>query len=405
MSDIRDTLNTRVESPFWDEAYAKALLDEEIPTWLTPEFINMLNEDYGVLQRTYDIVISALPKVLAVRELCLLAKTVYHILDKRLPYSKSFKSLELPSVPDTDENALGYRCVLVFPVLMHVHKTWCELIKRGLPRDVVSASLFWVDFLFDEAIKKTGKLEFGLDCFKPYSVAIYVNSLIIGRLRFEIAKESDYPVRVFENKDGEHIVLFDNVTLHKSGHILGSYACYDTDGAYAADFLEAADFYEGYTVNPVTRLAERNRTRLSKSEWRAVYIPGNSVLRVHIPYGGRLNREICDASYRRAREIFKNYYSEYIFSSFMLECWMLSPELTDILPPESNIVSFASPYLIYPVKNSAEDAIFYVFGIEDSTLSGVDVDSLPEDSSLRRGVKAKLKEGRPIYEFGGYIPF
>ena len=130
MSDIRDTLNIRVESPFWDEAYAKALLDEEIPTWLTPEFINMLHEDYGVLQRTYDVVISALPKVLAVRELCLLAKTVYHILDKRLPYSKSFKSLELPSVPDTDENTLGYRCVLVFPVLMHVHKTWCELIKR-----------------------------------------------------------------------------------------------------------------------------------------------------------------------------------------------------------------------------------------------------------------------------------
>jgi hypothetical protein len=125
--DIRETLNVKIESPFWDEAYEKALSEKGTPEWLTPEFINMLNEDYGVLQRTYDVVISALPKVLAVRELCLLAKTVYHILDKRLPYSKSFKSLELPSVPDTDENALGDRCVLVFPVLMHVHKTWCEL--------------------------------------------------------------------------------------------------------------------------------------------------------------------------------------------------------------------------------------------------------------------------------------
>ena len=98
-------------------------------------------------------------------------------------------------------------------------------------------------------------------------------------------------------------------------------------------------------------------------------------------------------------------YPEYSFTAFMLECWMLSPELPDVLAPESNIVSFRQPYFIYPVKNSAKDAIFYVYEIHDKDASEIDIESLDESNSLRRGIKKKLMEKRAIYEFGGYIHY
>ena len=404
MTDIRELLGIKIESPYWDEAFEMALSDTEIPRWLTQDFLDMLHEEYKVLPKTYEVISSALPSVLAVNELSLFAKTLYHILNNREPFSRSFTEFEMPKAP-SKENAVGYACVAVFPVLGHVYKTWRELEKRGLPKDVISSSLFWVDFLFDEAMKKSGKAEYSLDAFRPYSVGIYVNSLIIGRLRFEMCEKLSYPVRIFKNGAGDILPLMDGVRIHKSGHLLGTYGCNDEDGAYDADFAESDGYFEGYTVNESTRLVEKKRVRLNKSEWSQVYSSGMSVLKVHIPYGGKLDKEICRKSYERAREIFKKLYPEYSFSAFMLECWMLSPELCDILPKESNIISFSEPYTIYPVRNSAEDALLYVYNLENKTPADIDIPSLPENNSLQRGVKRKLESQRPIYEFGGYISF
>ena len=197
----------------------------------------------------------------------------------------------------------------------------------------------------------------------------------------------------------------DGVRIHRSGHLLGSYGCNDEDGAYDADFSESDTYFQGYTVNENTRLVEKKRVRLNKREWRQVYSSGDSVLKVHIPYGGRLDMEICQRSYERAREIFRKFYPEYNFSAFMLECWMLSPELCDILPKESNIISFRKPYTVYPVKNSAEDALLYVYGIENVTPLDINISALPESNSLQRGIKRKLESKSPIYEFGGYFSF
>ena len=405
MTDIRNALNIRLESPCFDEAYAKALADDGMPHWLTEDYIRTLNDICHVLPKTYERVLEALPHVRAVPELVLLAKTLYHILDTREKYPKAFSAFTHPKAPEGSEHTVGYDTVTLFPVLAHIKASYDELVVRGVGEDVASASHIWMDSFFNEAIENNGKLCFPEPYFAAYGVGIYVTTLIIGRLRFEPRVDDTRPVRIFKNTEGTLLPLMDNTLIHESGHIFGTYGCEDEGACYPADFKETTDAYEGYTVDPVSRLAVRERVKLPKKEWTPVFVSGGATLSVHIPNGGSITPTLVADSYTRAKEIFTRCYPEYNFSCFLLNCWMLSPVLGEILPPTSNILSFASGYTVFPIKNDAKDAFHYVFKISGTPIPEIDIAGLPEDNSLQRGVKEKALEGKLVYQFGGYRPW
>ena len=405
MADIRELLDIKLESPYFDEAYAKALADPELPYFLTEEYIHTLNDICHVLPTTYEMVLEALPHVVAVPELCLLAKTLYYILATRKKYPGAFIAFSLPKAPQDSKHTVGYDTVAFFPVLAHIKCSWDELVARGVGEDVATSSHIWMNNFFFEATQKYGKICFPKEYFAAYGVGIYVTTLIIGRLRFEPKKDVTRPVRIFRNKKGEYLPLMDNTLIHESGHIFGTYECEDESVCYPADFKEAADAYEGYTVDPVTRLVVRERIRLSKSEWTPVFKSGDTALCVHIPNGGGLTPEAVADSYMRAKEIFERCYPEYKFTCLLLNCWMLSPLLGEILPPTSNILAFASGYTVFPIKNDAKDAFLYVFQISGTPIPEIDIAALPENNSLQRGVKEKAREGKLVCQFGGYRPW
>ncbi len=405
MNDIRDILHINIQSPYWDEAYASALAEPDVPEWLTENYIDTLYTKYGLLPKTHETVLKALPFVQNEPALCLLAKTLYHILATKKGFKAAFTEFELPKAPEGVQNTIGYDCVAIFPVLAHLLPSWNELKARGIEDDVLTASLFWADSLFYQCTEKAGKPCFDEGFFKSYGVAIYLNHLIIGRLRFEIHENSERPARIFQNANGEYCVLMENTTLHRSGHILGAYGCMDEDGAYAADFKETETTYEGYAVDQNTGLAQNARTVLSKTDWTPVYQSGYTAIKVHIPYGGKLDKENCAASYARAKEIFKRCFPEYDFKCFLICCWMLSPVLRELLKPESNILAFQEGFTLIPAKSGATDAFLYVFGIETSSVSDIDLEKLPENNSLQRGIKQNALQGKYIHQFHGYKPF
>lgn len=403
MQDVREILNIKVESPYWDEAYKKALSEPGVPDWLTEGFIRKLNDDYDVVPKSFDMLLEALPLVVAVPELCLLAKTLYHILMHKVSYSKAFTCFEFPKAPENVTNTLGYDCFSIFPILAHIPFSWDELKARGIDDVICRDSLRWVDGYFEGTSRKSGKVAFAESSFPLYSLAIYVFNLYIGRLRFEIHKNSDRPMRMFQNEAGALCLLADGAMIHKSGHILGSFSCEDEEGAYPADFVETEDAYEGYTVDADTRLYIKERVRLLKSEWKQVFATGDTVVKVHIPYGGKMTKEMCEDAYAKARDIFTRCYPEHNFAGFQIGCWMLSPVLLDILSPESNIIAFQKNYTVYPIQNNAMDAFLYVYGIDSGKASDVVLADLPEDNSMRRGIKKKALEGKYIHQFGGYM--
>lgn len=405
MTDIRKTLCMTLESPYYDHAYEKALSEDALPEWLTEEYVCALADEFGILRGTRDVALQVLPHVVCVPELCLMAKTIYHILDTRKKYSEAFTALSFPTAPEGTENAVGYDCFVVFPVLAHAKKTWDELVARGVDKDVAADSVSWTDSFFAEATKDCGKPCYPKGYFAAYGVGIYVDSLIVGRLRFEICEHAKATVRIFQNTKGETLPIMDNTRIHPSGHVLGTYGAEDDTFAYEADFKETDDGYEGYTVDATTRLVVKERVKLPKNEWKQVFQPGDTVMKVHIPRGGSMTPAAVADSYARAKEIFTRCYPEYHVTSYRIGCWMLSPVLKEILSPTSNIVAFAEDFTVFPIENNARDAFLYVFGIKGKTIPEIDFASLPEENSMQRGIKKKALEGELVYQFGGYRPW
>lgn len=121
---------------------------------------------------------------------------------------------------------------------------------------------------------------------------------------------------------------------------------------------------------------------------------GTYRIEVHIPRGGPLDLVSVHAAYDEAKEFFEARYNQKD-PLFSCSSWTLAPMLDDILPPTSNILKFAHEYTVVKTRIdlTGERAGHYIFG------NGVDmtnVDALPEDSTLRRGIKARLKAGKGI---------
>ena len=403
MQDVRDALGIKIESPYWDEAYEKALSEPLVPEWLTQEYIRNIHEKYGFFSKNLEIIISAVPYIVKVPELCILAKTLYHIIGKKKKCSEAFTSFEVPKAPEGCENNLGYDCVCGFPILGHLVPSWKSLEEKGVEENLIAENLKTLDSLFTYSYEETGKPCFTKQFFEFYREAIYKETFVLGRLRFEIFRDSNRPVRIFENSKGHLKVLMCDCTIHRSGNILGAYGCEDEEDSYIAEFTETDTEFIGYAVNEKTRLVENTLTHLDKSEWKQVYSPSDSGLKVHIPYGAKLTKELCEDSYAKAREFFPRCFPEVDFKGFHLFCWMLSPDLRDILSPDSGIIQFQNKYTVFPAKDNAIDTIMYAFAVKEDKVRSTDIESLPEDNSLRRGIKKKLLEGTIFHQCYGFF--
>ena len=395
MTDIRDTLGIDLESPFWEEAVAAAEKMPATPAWLTEEYICKIDDDYQLLGDKREIILNALSRVVRDPALCAFAKAIYYIIGLKKGFKDAFPKLELPKT----ENFAG-----IFPIMGHIEPSRDALRKRNVPEDVIfdTFSFFRTNIpgCFEQEVPR-----FGETVFSYYGAYLYTDNLFMGRLRYEIHPGADRNVSIFQNKEGKICILMRSTRLHASGNRLGAIGFTDEEGSFDADFVETDTYYEGYAVNETTCLAENKRTRLSKEKWECIFAPGDTLLMVHIPYGGKLTREACQASYEKARQVYRACYPEYDFKGFICNTWLLSPALGSFLPEESNIMQFQQGYRIFPAVNNAPDVFHYVYRIDVPSADRVDAASLPEGNRMQRGVKDLLLKGIYVHQCNGFIPF
>lgn len=116
---------------------------------------------------------------------------------------------------------------------------------------------------------------------------------------------------------------------------------------------------------------------------------GDTVLSVHIP-GGNFNEAACEASYEAAREFFRKHYGMEKPAFFCLS-WLVQPWLAEVLPPESRIVQFQRKYQIIDFVDDPGDMLIWVFPQRFQN-----IEDYPEDNSLRKATKERMRQGKII---------
>ncbi len=136
---------------------------------------------------------------------------------------------------------------------------------------------------------------------------------------------------------------------------------------------------------------------------------GQWVLSVHIPQTGPLDPEAVDASFAMAQRVFASRYPEHAATAFHCASWLLDPCLPELLPATSNLVRFQRRWELLPGGSDADaDALFFVFHRRfDSPRPGgpeLDLDALPQETTLQRAVVERLRAGRRWQLRTGLVP-
>ena len=125
---------------------------------------------------------------------------------------------------------------------------------------------------------------------------------------------------------------------------------------------------------------------------------GMPVLNMHIPEVGPLTPESVSESIAMAHDYFTA--KGYPAKVAMCESWLLDPALQEYGTAAKNILSFQNRFALYPWDSNGSDTFNRVFG---RGTDRSDIDALPEDTGLRRGLKAYLKTGKPLRDTGGLL--
>ncbi|MFC7622281.1 acyltransferase domain-containing protein [Microlunatus sp. GCM10028923] len=124
------------------------------------------------------------------------------------------------------------------------------------------------------------------------------------------------------------------------------------------------------------------------------------VLSTHIPRTGPLTPESVDESFTAAAAFFAEHFPDQPAARFYCGSWLLDPELSKGLPAESNMARFQGRWRLRDNPREADgDALFFTF----ARRGDVDLDSLPQDTTLQRLIVDRLRAGDHWYVYSGTV--
>ncbi len=122
--------------------------------------------------------------------------------------------------------------------------------------------------------------------------------------------------------------------------------------------------------------------------WRRILSTGDPVLEIHIPAGGEMTPDKCLASLKQADRFYRKIFSGRLFRAFVCYGWCLGPRMNDILHPSSNIIRFRRQGYLFPVCDSSNGSLRFIFGTDTPATQPV-----PRDTRLRRNIIEYLEQG------------
>lgn len=129
--------------------------------------------------------------------------------------------------------------------------------------------------------------------------------------------------------------------------------------------------------------------RVGALEYQLDEAKGEKVIAVHIPSDADFSHNAVSSSFSRAEVFIQHYYPAYGQAPFTCRSWLLSPMLQELLPEDSNILSFQHRFVIFKVDREDKGFLEWLFRVPPDTPYEV----LPEHTRLQRNAKRVLLAG------------
>ena len=141
------------------------------------------------------------------------------------------------------------------------------------------------------------------------------------------------------------------------------------------------------------RQTECRLFRIGELEYELLEENGKQAVSLHIPSDTRLESDLLNDSVRQAKEFLGLYFPDWKKRPMICHSWLLSPKLKDLLPPESRILRFQAAFDLTDKDPEDMAALEWVFYIPERLQASVQMESLPETTSLQRKMKSMLLAG------------
>ena len=312
-----------------------------------------------------------------------------------LEQPEHWKPAEWRDTPRDD--SCGEQFFLLLPVLQRLAAMRAEYAARGIPDDVLRATLTDIPIWIDAHQARTGRRGFSeLGWLREH---LGCRVIRLGRLQFEPSTFHQPFVALVHRAGGERcVVARGGLRLAESGVFANSEGA--TGGVFETHLrVEAGEIRKAHRVQANGRVA-KEPTTFEPGAWEVGLAPGDPVLAVHIPAGEPLDAAACRDAFSMAADFYSRHFPDHAAPRGM-QCvsWLLYPGFADILPASSNIVQFQRNFIRVPISGaSANQAYDRVFPPHNRNVTREQL-----KTSLQRKLFDHIQSGHVPQSTGGII--
>ncbi|MBR6604027.1 MAG: hypothetical protein IKK94_08440 [Clostridia bacterium] len=303
-------------------------------------------------------------------------------------FSSDIGVIERIAVPEESEKRfLGGAKAVIFLLAVENLKEW------GAGKDIDLQALvesYYDRYRYMVSLNYVSHEIYGLFRLAPFLYG-YAKPFIlrVGRLNFQLAEFRDYG-ELYEDKNGNRIFAalpnytYDNNGLNAKDGFVPSYSA---DGNYVT--AHVFDFENKGKLNLEPR-------RIDLSVYEKKLVPGDRVITIHIPEGGKLTSDIVIKSIKDAQVLFRKYFPP--FKAVVCQTWFISPGLRgEVVKDGSNMAAFADLYDVISGTDSDNFSIFeHIFRVKKQPLENL----VPENDFQKRILARALRGEKLHWGFG-----
>lgn len=175
----------------------------------------------------------------------------------------------------------------------------------------------------------------------------------------------------------------------------------DSMAAFSRFVREHRESYGTYGFDRgfwTTRQVSCKLFRIGQLEYELTILNNQPIVSLHIPTDVDMRPDILQPSIKYGLSELYRLFPEYVGKPVYCHSWLISPQLKELLPENSNILRFQEMFDIEPEATPGNDVLLWVF--KNPKLPKEDY---PENTSLQRKLKRFFLDGGQFLEGKGYL--